>query len=124
MANEVCPVPPLSAAIAVALQVPEERVPTEVKDDAVTPEPKVLLDKTSVPATLKTFPDSTLRSFLTVVVPLVAPMEMVVAACPIFKVVVVAFIRLKVVWDVVMSPPFTAISPLKVMPTKVGEAVV
>lgn len=124
MAKEVCPVPPLSAAIAVALQVPEERVPTEVKDDAVTPDPKVLLDKTSVPSTLKTFPDATLRSFLTVVVPLVAPMEMVVADCPIFKVVVVAFIRLKVVWDVVMSPPFTAISPLKVMPTKVGEAVV
>jgi hypothetical protein len=41
-----------------------------------------------------------------------------------FNVVAVVLIRLKVVWVVVMSPPFTAASPLRVNPTNVGLALV
>ena len=45
-----------------------------------------------------------------VVVPVVAPSVRLVAAPPMFSVVVVPLIRLNVVWLVVMSPPLTAIS--------------
>lgn len=51
------------------------------------------------------------RELAVVVVPEVAPRLIVVAAPPIFSVVAVVFIKLKVVAVVVISPPFTARSP-------------
>ncbi len=55
------------------------------------------------------------RALLTVVVPVEAPKDIAVAAPPKFKVVTVELSRLKVVAVLVMSPPFTAKSPVKVV---------
>lgn len=55
------------------------------------------------------------RVLLIVVVPVVAPIEIAVAAPPIFKVVTVELRRLKVVAVEVRSPPFKAKSPVKVV---------
>jgi hypothetical protein len=55
------------------------------------------------------------RALFRVEVPVEAPIDRVVAAPPKFKVVAVVFKRLKVVAEVVRSPPFTAISPAVVI---------
>ena len=63
---------------------------------------------------------STDRLLLIVVVPLVAPREIVVASPPMFSVVAVVLRRLKVPWFVVMLPPFTArFAPAVTLPVKV-----
>ena len=49
-------------------------------------------------------------SLLIVVVPLLAPIDTLVAAPPMFSVVAVLLIKLNVLWLVVMSPPLTATS--------------
>ena len=46
------PVPPYNAVIAVADQVPLTIVPTEVKEELVTPVPKDVEDSTEVPLIL------------------------------------------------------------------------
>ena len=58
MPESVAPVPPFATAIAVPFHVPEVIVPTDVREDPVTPEPSVEPDRTSVPATFNTLPDA------------------------------------------------------------------
>ncbi len=49
-AEVLMPVPPYCAPIAVAFQIPVERVPTLVKEEERMPDPSVLSERTSVPA--------------------------------------------------------------------------
>ena len=45
----VSPVPPKPTATAVPCHVPDVSVPTLVREDAVTPEPRAVDERTSVP---------------------------------------------------------------------------
>lgn len=61
----------------------------------------------------------TLKLLLMVVVPVVAPREIVVASPPMFNVCTVVFKRLKLPWLVVMFPPLTArFAPAVTFPVK------
>ena len=42
-------------------QVPDVMVPTEVREEAVTPDPKVVPDRTSVPLILYVLPEATFK---------------------------------------------------------------
>ena len=64
-----------------------------------------------VPFTVKS-PVITVLALLSVNVPVAAPIETVVAAPPILRVVAVVFNKLNVVAEVVISPPLTAKSPV------------
>lgn len=54
--NEVAPVPPCDTSTVVPFQVPDDIIPTEVKEDAVTPDPKVVPLSTEVPLIKYAFP--------------------------------------------------------------------
>ena len=57
---DVEPVPPFATAIAVPFQVPVAIVPTDVRDDPVTPEPNVVPERTDVPLILSSFVEARL----------------------------------------------------------------
>ena len=100
-------VPDLYKPVLVSLVKRREGEETDPSPKLKAPEEKVVVPVTD-------------RLLLIVVVPVEAPMEIVVAAPPMFKVVAVVLIRLKVVAVVVKSPPFTAKSSVKVAaPVKV-----
>ena len=48
----VAPVPPLATAMVVPVHTPVVMVPTDVRDDAVTPDPRVVALRTDVPLML------------------------------------------------------------------------
>ena len=134
------PVPPYALLIILPCHEPLVIVPTVARDDAEVKLPSVSIALSIVASVVAsilsipfnehvpllsdiTFVDPTVKSpplivkspvsekvFLMVVVPVVAPSVRLVAAPPMFSVVVVPLIRLNVVWLVVMSPPLTAIS--------------
>jgi len=60
-ATLVAPVPPYAKPTAVPCQAPDEIVPTDVKLDAVTPEPSVVALRTDVPLILNSLPVNKLR---------------------------------------------------------------
>ena len=132
------PVPPYALLIILPCHVPELIVPIVLNDDAEVKLPSVSIALSivdSVVASILSIPfnvhvpllseitvvDPTVRSpppivksplseklLFMVVVPLLAPIDTLVAAPPMFSVVVVVLIRLNVLWLVVMSPPLTA----------------
>ena len=134
------PVPPYALLIILAVQVPVLIVPIVLNDDAEVKLPSVSIALSivaSVVASILSIPfnvqlpplseitlvEPTVRSpppivkspandssLLMVVVPLLAPIDTLVAAPPMFSVVAVLLIRLNVLWLVVMSPPLTATS--------------
>ncbi len=140
MVEVFIPVPPYALLIILAVQVPVLIVPIVLNDDAEVKLLSVSIALSivaSVVASILSIPfneqlpplseitlvEPTVRSpppivrspvneklFLIVVVPLVEPIVIAVAALPMFSVVVVVSIRLNVVWLVVMSPPLTAMS--------------
>lgn len=75
-----------------------------------------------VPLTVRS--PETIRLFPMVVLPVAAPIATVVAAPPIFNVVAFELNIDAVSEDVVISPPFTAASPVNVRSAKDGDAVV
>ena len=79
--------------------------------------PPVVTDilELKVAAPVKVDAPVTLKALLTVVVPVPAPIDIVVPAPPIFKVVAVVFTRLNVVWFVVRSPPLISKSEAAVI---------
>ena len=134
------PVPPYALLIILPCHVPVLIVPIVLNDDAEVKLPSVSIALSivasvvasilSIPFNVQlpplseiTFVDPTVRSpppivksplndssLLMVVVPLLAPIDTVVADPPMFSVVAVPLIRLNVLWLVVMSPPLTAMS--------------
>ena len=54
------PVPPWATAMSVAAQVPEAIVPTEVRDEVVTPEPSVVALRTDELLILNSLPEAAL----------------------------------------------------------------
>ena len=93
--------PLLKVVVAFTLSVSADASPSTVEPLAV-----------SVPVSVVA--PVTAKALLIVVVPVPAPIATVVAAPPIFNVVTPALRRLNVVCVEVISPPLTAISPLRV----------
>ena len=134
------PVPPYALLIILPDHVPLVIVPTVARDPAevkllnvsiaLSIVASVVASILSIPFNVQlpplseiTFVDPTVRSpppivksplnhssLLIVVVPQLEPIDILVAAPPMRSVVAVVLIRLNVLWLVVMSPPYTAIS--------------
>ena len=102
------PVPPYATATAVPCQTPVPMVPTLVSDEARTAAPSAVAESVVTPLILNVLPVAMLRSLLTVVVPVDAPMLSVVAAPAKLTVVAFALTRLNDVDAVSIAVPIFA----------------